>query len=387
MRALLQRLSGLDAVAESAVRVIELFDKLAQVRGLADLVRSAAMFSECTVGVADAAGTAVVRMTADGRRLEAHRPDDAAAHPVDGGGEVWLEREGPPLALDGLVLERFAAAVAIARRRERAVAPRTGDHAPVEMLIRRSADESDRMRAIELLGLVPTSPIRMLAVTGRASDVLARCPRPLGKAAVGEVTAIMVHGDENLHARLPSDAEGVRVGVGPCAPALEARRSWRAARLAARFAGGPSAPAAAGDPAIVYWDDLGGLAAIAEYVPRDAISEIPDVAALDRLAAERTGAMTLAVLRALCEAESIRLAARSLHMHHSSVGQRLDHAEQVLGFPVRASVGRHRLALALTLRRLRDSGDERRRESGSERVAHLEGARSLSVLGPSNQPG
>ena len=43
-------------MAESAVRVIELFDKLAQERlSLEDLVRSAAMFSECTVGVADAA--------------------------------------------------------------------------------------------------------------------------------------------------------------------------------------------------------------------------------------------------------------------------------------------------------------------------------------------
>jgi hypothetical protein len=45
-------------------------------------------------------------------------------------------------------------------------------------------------------------------------------------------------------------------------------------------------------------------------------------------------------------------------MHHSSVGQRLDHAEAVLGFPLRTALGRNRLSIALTLRRLRQSSEQ-----------------------------
>lgn len=349
----------MDDLAESAVRVIELFDRLAQERlSLDDLVRSAAMFSECTVGVADASGHVILRTTDDGRSLEPHKPEAVVAHPVDGDGEVWLEREGPPLALDALVLERFAAAVALARKREQAGSPPAGDPALIELMIRRNADETDRARAIRLLGLVSHSPIRVLAVAGPANEVLTRCPHPLGKALVQDLLAVMVHGDEDLRIQLDGDTSSARVGVGPCVPASEAWRSWRGARLATRFAGdasGSAPGACTGELGVVFWDDLGGLAALAEYVPSDAISEIPDVEALDRLAVERTGAMTLAALRALCEADSLRVAARTLHMHHSSVAQRLDHAEQVLGFPIRTALGRNRLGIALTLRRLRDS--------------------------------
>ena len=359
MRALLQRLSGMDDLAESAVRIIELFDKLAQERlSLDDLVRSAAMFGECTIGVADATGHVILRTTDDGRSLEPRKPDTAVAHPVDGDGEVWLEREGPPLALDALVLERCAAAVAIVRKREQAGSPQAADPALIELMIRRTADETDRARAIRLLGLVAHSPIRVLAVAGPTTEVLSRCLHPLGNALVQDLLAVMVHGDEDLRAQLDGDTFSARVGVGPCVPASEAWRSWRGARLATRFADDATASAArasAADPGVVFWDDLGGLAAIAEHVPSDAISEIPDVAALDKLASERTGTVTLAALRAVCEAESIRIAAKTLHMHHSSVAQRLDHAEQVLGFPIRTALGRNRLTIALTLRRLREN--------------------------------
>ncbi|HVW17345.1 MAG TPA: hypothetical protein VHB30_03775, partial [Solirubrobacteraceae bacterium] len=163
MRALLQRLSGLDDVAESAVQIIELFDKLAQEQfGLEGLVRSAALFSECAVGVAGADGTVIVRVASDGRALEPLQPRSATAHTVNGGGEVWLEREGPAHALDALVLERFAAAVAVTRKRKRPARHSSADR--VELLIQRTASEDDRLLAIERFGLVPASPIRLLAV-------------------------------------------------------------------------------------------------------------------------------------------------------------------------------------------------------------------------------
>jgi hypothetical protein len=361
MRALLQRLSGLDDVAESAVRIIELFDKLAQERlALDELVRSAAMFSECSVGVADAEGNVIVRMTGNGRRLEPYRPETVAAQQF-GGGEVWLERQGPPLALDELVLERFAAAVAITLKRERAALPIRGTAALVELIIRRAADEEDRRRAIQMFGLVPESPIRVLAVTPPLGDISTSRLSPLGRAVVQELMAVIVHGDADLRACLGGATGGTRIGVGPCVPAAEAWRSWQAARLATRFAhddNGSAASALLPDASVVFWEDLGGLTTLAEYVPPDAISTIPDVAALDRLASERTGMVTLTALRALCETESIRVAARALHMHHSSIAQRLDHAEVVLGYSVRTALGRNRLAIALALRRLRATAQD-----------------------------
>jgi hypothetical protein len=361
MRALLQRLSGLDDVAESAVRIIELFDRLAQERlAFEELVRSAAMFSECAVGVADAEGDVIVRMTSDGHRLEPCRPETVATHEF-GGGEVWLERQGPPLALDELVLERFAAAVAITLKRERASVPVRGTAALVELMIRRAADEEDRRRAIQLFGLVPESPIRVLAVTPVQREIPSSRLSALGRAIVHEHLAVIVHGDADLRASLAGAAGGARIGVGPCVPADEAWRSWQAARLATRFAhddGGSAASALLPDTSVIFWEDLGGLTALAEYVPPDAISAIPDVAALDRLASERTGMVTLTALRALCETESIRVAARALHMHHSSIAQRLDHAETVLGYSVRTALGRNRLAIALALRRLRATAQE-----------------------------
>jgi DNA-binding PucR family transcriptional regulator len=40
-------------------------------------------------------------------------------------------------------------------------------------------------------------------------------------------------------------------------------------------------------------------------------------------------------------------------MHHSTLQERIEHAERLLGWPIRNPAGRQRLALALSLRRLR----------------------------------
>ena len=353
MRALMQRLSALDADAENAVRIITLFDRMVQQRtGLAALVRSAAVFSECTVGATDPSGRVAARADADGRPLEHAKPATATSHPVDGGGEVWLERTAPALPLDDIVLERFAAAVAITRDRQLATLPRLGDPALVELLISGTSGEPERARAIHLIGLAPATRVRVLAVAGDTTGFLSRCQGLLGHAPVQDLYALVL-----LGADLPASVTGTRVGVGPLVRADEAWRSWHGARIAVRFTADAPAldPRGPHEPHVVRWDELGGLAALAEYVPTDAIAQIPDVGALDRLAAERTGAVTIAALQAVCRTESLRLAATALHMHHSSVAARLARAEQVLGFPVRTAPGRSRLLLALALRHLRDA--------------------------------
>jgi hypothetical protein len=136
----------------------------------------------------------------------------------------------------------------------------------------------------------------------------------------------------------------------------EAWRSWREARLALRFAEDAAlctGPWLHGGP-LVRWDDLGGYAALADHVSPEAISDVPDVRALDRLAAGRGGRLIIGTLHAVCMTDSIRTAGAAMHLHHSSVGARLQRAEEELGFCARTAAGRGRLALALTLRHLRD---------------------------------
>jgi hypothetical protein len=354
MRTLLLRLSALDAEAEGAVRVIAVFDALvSQHAGVGRLARVTAQLAECPVGVGEPAGGVLLRCAPDGRRLTGDRPPSASVYPIDGGGEVWLERPGPALALDDIVGERFAAAVAIVRELQAPPGPRLGDPALVELAISHSAEAPERSRALHLMGLSPATRVRVLAVAGDVAKALASCADLIGQAPIEDLYAALVLGDGTP---TPSAGPGIRVGIGPQARADEAWRSWDAARLAVRFADDTAltdGPWLHGG-AVVDWDDLGGYPALAEHVPPTVIAGIPDVRALDRLAGTRGGHLIIATLHAVCMTDSIRHAGNALHLHHSSVAARLDRAEEELGFSARTASGRTRLALALTLRHLRD---------------------------------
>ncbi|WP_425508543.1 helix-turn-helix domain-containing protein [Streptomyces roseirectus] len=79
--------------------------------------------------------------------------------------------------------------------------------------------------------------------------------------------------------------------------------------------------------------------------------ELPeDVRALERAAGEAP--WMLATLHAVALTPSLRAAATELTVHHSTMQDRLAHAEGVLGWSVRTPPGRFRLQLALTMRRL-----------------------------------
>jgi hypothetical protein len=349
MRALLLRLSALDADAEGAVRVIAVFDQLVrQHLGLNALARATAQLAECPVGLSDSSGR-LVRRAPDGSLMGGNRPATVTAHPIEGGGQVWLERSGEPLPLDQIVLERFAAAAAIQRELESSALPRLGDPALVELVISDVAAPAERSRALHLMGLRPTTPMRVLAVVGDVAALPARL-HPVGHAPIENIHAVLVRGDETV-----DPTPNLRVGIGSTERADEVWRSWRRARVAVRFADAAAAADGAwvlGGP-VVDWNDLGGFAVLTEHVPVEEIAKIPDVQALDRLAAGRSGPIVIATLHAVCINDSIRHAAVAMHLHHSSVTARLERAEGELGFCVRTPSGRIRLALALTLRHLR----------------------------------
>ncbi|MFM9613048.1 helix-turn-helix domain-containing protein [Streptomyces niveiscabiei] len=377
MKELAGRLSAVDPVAGAAVGVIAYFDRLAEARaGVEALVRGAAVLAGVPVRLVDEERRVRVRVEPDGVRRDADTPPDPTwpSAPLTPGGRpaLWLERtedspgadanalpgagtndapgagpDGSPGAgatsppgavttgplgnpaaapssvVDAVILERAAGVVSRVLDRTRGRAP-SDDPALVETLLDAGASEQARLHAARGLGLAPDARARVVAPAGGPPYVV---PVPPGQETRTELAP--------------------RAGVGPALPLLSLPGSWAAARVALRF----TAEGTAGDPGqrVVYADDLGGIALLAEtVVPRG--EPPPDVRALERAAVEAP--WMLATLHAVASTQSLRAAAAELTVHHSTLQDRLVHAEQSLGWPVRTPQGRFRLQLALTMRRL-----------------------------------
>ncbi|MFD9983322.1 helix-turn-helix domain-containing protein [Streptomyces massasporeus] len=293
-----------------------------------------------------------------------------------------------PSVVDAVILERAAGAVRLVLDRTRGRAP-ADDPALVETLLDATAPEPARLHAARRLGLDPTAPARVLApLNGRprvvpagpesvplgaghaAADAAARPRAPqvpsrapqapsqgqpsalaAAQAASGTGTgtapapAVPRPGRDITppESRLPAG----RLGVGPAVPVLELPRSWAEARTALRFTaeGTPQDPG----PRVVHAEELGGIALLADVVAPGA-EPPPDVRALETAAA--TTPWLSATLHAVVATASLRAAAAEINVHHSTLQDRLAHAEHLLGWPIRTPQGRLRLQLALTMRRL-----------------------------------
>lgn len=331
------RLAALDPDAGAAVRVIAYFDRLGDSHaGLETIVRGAAVLSGCPARLVDVDRRVQLRVEPDGRRHDDAAPLDPgwlnASVVVDGPGALWLERVGPAGAVDAMVLERAAAAAhAVLDRTRGRASTLVNDPAFVETVFDSDAAEQARLHAAARLGLQHTSRARALAF-------------PDGGAGFEPVTT----GSVSL---TPSHRTiDTRVGVGPAVPVLDLPASWRSAQVAYRF----TADGTEQDPGprVVRFDELGGLAVLAAAVGHRT-EPIPDVHTLER--AGSTAPWVLATLEAIAASVSLRAAATALTVHHSTLQDRLVHAEHLLGWSVHDPQGRLRLQLALALRRLHRS--------------------------------
>lgn len=324
MRDLTARLSALDPVAGDALRVIAYFDSLVEGRaGLQAVVRGAAVLSGSPARLVDPAHRLVVRVLPDGTVTPSTGEPDAAwisaAVLPDGGARLWLERPGPGGPVEAMIVERAAGAARSVLDRTRGPVRTVDDDASLECVLDPGTPEADRLRAARRLGLAETAAVRVLALPDGGARVVAD----------GAVPA------------------GLRAGVGPAVTVADLPGSHAAARLALRL----TAEGTEEDPGprVVHAERMGGLAVLARTVSASTPPE-PDVLAVDRAAA--AGPWVLAVLDAVSAAVSLRAAATTLHVHHSTLQDRLEHAERLLGWTVGDPEGRLRLALALALRRL-----------------------------------
>jgi hypothetical protein len=351
------RLSALDADAASAVRVIGFFDALVEARaGLGVILRQTAILAECPVGARTADGRVSDRVEPGGAAARYGEPPAAArTYQLPSGGEVWLERAGPPHPLDDLLIERFALAAGLALGPARRPVEDMDQAALLRLAVSSAAAETERLRAVDRLGLSPTSTVHVTAVTGppAALDEICCALSGRSRARVGEADVL-------LAAQQPPDAMSIPLGgqIGSAAPhlAVHLPQAWKEARTALRFTL-PSRhlhpPYLSHEPALVRFENLGGFAAIAEALTAEQISQVPDVAALDRLAGQAGGEEMIRTLEVVAATESQRRAATILHLHHNSVAHRVARAEQVIGYSVAKPYARPRLMLALVMRRLR----------------------------------
>jgi len=343
MEALAARLSQLDSEAGGALRVVMFYDALMGRRvDLPALARASAGLAECVAGIRLHGTGRVIRVSPDGRPAATPPLPASTTAPVtlddEEIGAVWLERPGPPVSLDELLLYRLAIAAAAVVERYGPARTTMADPALVELVISPDSDEAARDRALRLLGFATHLPVRVVAV--RSPLPLDRlgglvCPaRPVKAAPVAGVGVILATTVDP--ARFPAD---VRAGIGAD---RTPHRSWREARTALRFA-------TARQP-VVHYEDLGALALLAR-VPADAARDNADVAAIARMAGD---AEDLRTLDAYCATGSLRQAAALLHLHHSSVARRLEQLGRTLNIELTEPTGLMRACIALTSWRLLD---------------------------------
>ncbi|AFR46858.1 CdaR family transcriptional regulator [Gordonia sp. KTR9] len=336
------RLAELDADSAGLVRVIDYFDAL--IRHGADtaaMLRASAALANCVVGIDIADGSIRSdprRCDARGRWSPPNRQAPSASQEVVVDdvvvGSVWIERPGPALPLDDMLVDRMALTAAIILQQRRVLSE--VEHT-LNLLF--PPDELAVLTSCAALRIEPSTPVRVVAY---AADDGPRLLLP-GERLSGRATEVEVEGE--VIALVPASfaitpefvttalSRSVRMGISVAAEASEAHVLVGTARFARRQAGGPVT--------VVRADDLGALNLLApgNELP---LELVPDVARATELRESSQGLELLSTLRAYLQATSLRAAAQRMHLHHSTVAYRLTKLSDHLGFGVDAIENRAR---------------------------------------------
>jgi hypothetical protein len=336
MQELVGRLAQLDPDAGAAVKVIAYFDRLIEGgAGLEPIVRGAAVLAGCAARLVDDEHRVRVRVDAEGRvQGEIGSPDpEWLRAPLQPGGPptLWLERSGPAGPVEAMVLERAASAARNALQRRRSAGQPLDEAGQIAVLLDDTVAAQVRLRVGRQLGIAEKDGVRAVAPAGGQARVESTSGQrwPASSSAASD------------------EAGPPRAGIGPTGGLLELPASLAAARTALRL----TAEGTERDPGprVVHADQLGGLAVLAAVIEPDT-EPIADVRAIERARAEAP--WVLATLVAVATSPSLRTAATSLVVHHSTLQERMTHVEHLLGWSIRDPQGRLRLHLAVAMWRL-----------------------------------
>lgn len=325
MQGLMYRLAELDADSAGLVRVIDYFDAL--IRHGADtsaMLRASAALADCVVGI-DVVGTSGghrqhARCDPKGRWLtqaagERSVVEDVVVDDVVMG-SVWIERAGPALALDDMLVDRMALTAAII------LVPR---HIPSAAEHTRTAlfpmDDIALLSSLTALYIEPDERVRV-AMTAAGSAPSTTPP------TAGRSVPITV--DEHLLYLLTDDIRDLSFGSCTLGVSLALRASDLHRHLGnARFA-----LAQADESAPVMVADRLGALTLLEAGNTLATSDIPDLVRATELRSSTHGTELLATLRMYLSSGSLRATADRMHLHHSSVAHRLTKVSDAVGYTV-----------------------------------------------------
>lgn len=296
--------------------------------------------------VAPAGSTAIDEVTEIARR---HVEPDVT---------VWLAAGLEPATVHPADLDRIVARLATVVLVAESRWEHRGASADVRLLVSPDASEPERASALRRLGLGSTGSITVLAFYGESTaveDVVAQ----IRLSGSGAHHAFL----DRVHIVLASSFSaveelvypvGLRCGYAPPSSATGLANAWRHSVNALRFAipSQRTGPLPSVGPSVaVPSSGLGVYEILAEQLTARELASNSDVARLEELC-KQAGADILPTLLAVASHDSLRKAARVVHLHHNSVGHRVERAEKVLGFSCTEPFGRSRLLLTLTLHRL-----------------------------------
>lgn len=336
MQELLGRIARLDPSASLGLRVIACFDELmvGNVNTRA-LLAAAASLSGCVAGFRSESPLKIVRVDARGHHADGEVPSIEPAFQQDAseGLTVWLERDGERQPNDAIVLERLALAVRIRHGRGR-----QSDHRrDLSLLLDSEVEVQARCISATTLGLRPDSLYRVVCAPLFAVwPQHPRGPEDVVATRFGTIHALVVPDSDHKVTAAPS-------GVGMATTIENLHHSFRTALVALRLCDPPAVTT-------VLADDFGGLIGLLADAPDGSLQ--PDTPLIDEVMTYPWGAETLA---AFVGSHSLRQAARTVGVHHSTMQSRLEIVIATLGFDPLEGYGRTRLGTAYLIWRLRHS--------------------------------
>ncbi|WP_157121257.1 helix-turn-helix domain-containing protein [Nocardia miyunensis] len=344
-------MDALDDLIEAGVELPALIDRCATIFG-------------CRVGVDTPHGTSIAA-SPEKEPIAQSAPRMSHHRTLLDGTSVWMapaRDERYPAALDGdaagprrdRLLRRLGIAVRATTPQHDTTHSRTND---LRSVVDPSLSDQDRLAAQRRLRLAGKT-VTMVALTGPDDGT-----RTVLDQLRARSTSLHQLLDDRVHMVLARDLatlkdldlpEGIRCAYTPACPIEQAPEAWRKARSALRFAV-PSTHATGPYPleeaVVLNSARVGPYTILAEQLTPDQIARVADVQRLDKLYQE-TGPEMLHTLLAVAATESLRQAARVVHMHHNSVTYRVQRAERMLGFSCTKPYGRSRLMFVLTLHRI-----------------------------------
>lgn len=338
MQELLGRIAALDTDATLGIRVISCFDELiAGNVNTPGLLRTAAALAGCPAGFQSATANQSLRFDPTGRQLLSDPPAHTLSLQLPDGSTVWLESRGSPQPNDQLILERLALAVGIRRGGQRSELEKPRDAGTV---LDPDAAPERRADAAARLGLAPGQRRAVLAVPLFAVwSERQQWPGDVIATRFGPVHALLVP-EQDKSAGIGTIVKPA--GLGPLAHIDDFPHSFEIAVIALRLST-PQEP-------FVSEESYGGLLPLLggeeSYTGRD------DAHLLELIKQHQWAS---SALHALAQSSSVRQAAKTAHVHHSTMQSYVETIHHVMGFSPVEGYGRMRIGLAYLKWRVRTS--------------------------------